>query len=68
MIALEYSYDLRIPPLPNKTLQGFATDLDIENSQFYRTHWSVKDACRPLSNPAKELATASSATDGLSSG
>lgn len=42
-ISLEYTYDLAVPAVPNKVLQGFATDLDIEDFQFSRTHWSVKD-------------------------
>jgi hypothetical protein len=43
-IALEYAYDLSIPAIPNKALQGFAADLDIEDFQFSRTHWSVQNA------------------------
>jgi hypothetical protein len=42
-IALEYTYDLAVPVFPNKVLQDFAADLDIEVFQFSRTHWSVKD-------------------------
>jgi len=42
-IALEYTYDLAVPAIPNQILQGFAADLDIEDFQFSRTHWSVKD-------------------------
>jgi hypothetical protein len=42
-IALEYTYDLAIPTITNRALQGFAADLDIEDFQFSRTHWSVKD-------------------------
>lgn len=42
-IVLEYSYDLGIPPIPNKTLEGFAAELDIVKFEFHRTHWSVKD-------------------------
>jgi hypothetical protein len=43
-IVLDYTYDLGIPAVPNKTLQGFAADLDIKDFQFSRTHWSVKDS------------------------
>jgi hypothetical protein len=43
-IALDYTYDLSIPAVPNKILQGFASDLDIKEFQFSRTHWSLKDA------------------------
>jgi hypothetical protein len=42
-IVFEYTYDLGIPAVPNKTLQGFAADLDIDDFEFSRTHWSVKD-------------------------
>ena len=43
-IVLDYTYDLGIPPVPNKVLQGFATDLEIKEFQFSRTHWSIKDS------------------------
>ena len=43
-VALDYAYDLRIPGVPNRLLQGFAGDLDINDFEFSRTHWSVKDA------------------------
>jgi hypothetical protein len=43
-IALDYTYDHGIPPVPNKIFQEFAADLGIEDFQFSRTHWSVKDA------------------------
>jgi hypothetical protein len=42
-IILEYAYDAGIPSLPNETLEKLAADLDVKASQFYRTHWSVKD-------------------------
>ena len=42
-IALDYTYDLSIPAIPNRLLQAFAADLDIADFQFSRTHWSVKD-------------------------
>ena len=42
-IGLEYIYDPSIPPLANRVLEGFANDLDINEYQFARTHWSVKD-------------------------
>lgn len=43
-IVLDYTYDLGIPAVPNKTLQGFAADLDFKELELYRTHWSVKDS------------------------
>ena len=42
-VSLDYSYDAGIPGIPNRVLQGFAADLDIDDFQFSRTHWSVKD-------------------------
>ena len=42
-IALEYTYDPGIPPISNKLLEGFCAELDINNFQFHRTHWSIKD-------------------------
>ena len=44
MLHLTNTYDQSIPAVPNKVLQGFASDLDIADFQFSRTHWSVKDA------------------------
>jgi hypothetical protein len=41
-IVFEYTYDPGIPAVPNKTLQRFAVDLDINKYEFSRTHWSVK--------------------------
>jgi hypothetical protein len=43
-LVLDYTYDLTIPPVPNKILKSFALDLDISEFQFSRTHWSVKDS------------------------
>ncbi|WP_255100639.1 hypothetical protein [Synechococcus sp. L2F] len=42
-IILEYAYDPQIPPLTNNIIKGFAADLDIEDFEFSRTHWAVKD-------------------------
>jgi hypothetical protein len=42
-IALEYTYDLTIPPISNGTLKDVAADFDIQDFEFHRTHWSVKD-------------------------
>jgi len=42
-IALEYTYDLEVPPLQNSFLVEIAADLDIDDFEFYRTHWAVKD-------------------------
>lgn len=43
-IVLDYTYDLGIPAVPNKTLEAFAADLGIADLEFSRTHWSVKDS------------------------
>lgn len=42
-IALDYSYDMSIPAIPNKILKAMAVDLDMQDFQLSRTHWSVKD-------------------------
>lgn len=42
-IALEYNYEPEIPSVLNSALQGFAADLHIDDFEFYRTHWSIKD-------------------------
>jgi hypothetical protein len=42
-ITIDYAYDLSVPAIPNTVLQALATDLDIADFQFFRTHWSVKD-------------------------
>jgi hypothetical protein len=47
-IALEYTYDLTIPPISNGTLKDVAADFEIEDFEFHRTHWSVKDIFRAL--------------------
>jgi hypothetical protein len=43
-ISLEYAYDLSVPAIPNSTLEGLATDLEIADFEFSRTHWAVKNA------------------------
>jgi hypothetical protein len=42
-VALEYVYDPGIPAIPNRFLQSFAAELDINGFEFHRTHWSIKD-------------------------
>jgi len=42
-VAIEYHYDLTIPPLTNNQLRALASELDIEDFEFRRTHWAVKD-------------------------
>jgi hypothetical protein len=42
-IVLEYTYDPAVPPLTNSRIRQFAADLDIDDFEFHRTHWSVKD-------------------------
>jgi hypothetical protein len=43
-IVLDYTYDLGVPSVPNVILQRCATDLEIKDFEFSRTHWSVKNA------------------------
>jgi len=42
-IFLEYVYDPTIPPITNELLHSIANQLSIENFEFSRTHWAVKD-------------------------
>lgn len=43
-IAIEYTYDLSIPPLLNSTIFASKLDFDITHDfEFSRTHWAVKD-------------------------
>lgn len=42
-VTLDYAYDLAVPAIPNSVLLGFAPDLDAEEFEFSRTHWSVKN-------------------------
>jgi hypothetical protein len=42
-VALDYTYDLGIPPIPNANLEALSPDLQIADFQFSRTHWSVKN-------------------------
>lgn len=42
-IALEYIFDPGTPPITNAQLQAFSTELDLQDFQFQRTHWAVKD-------------------------
>ncbi|QMT59191.1 hypothetical protein [Legionella sp. PC997] len=42
-LALEYFFYPDIPPILNRDLQNFASELGIIDFQFSRTHWSVKD-------------------------
>jgi len=42
-IALDYTYDLGVPPIPSSALETLAGDLAINSFQFSRTHWAVKN-------------------------
>lgn len=42
-LTIEYNYDVGIPTIPNSVLQTFAVELDIEDFEFHRTHWAIKD-------------------------
>jgi hypothetical protein len=49
-LLIEYAYDPPINGLTNEMLQNLADELQIENWEFTRTHWAVKDVdlCRVL--------------------
>jgi hypothetical protein len=42
-LVVEYVHDPLLPPLTNDRIKEFADELDIEDFEFYRTHWSIKD-------------------------
>ena len=41
---LEYAIDPAIRPIPNSSLLRMARELGIEDFEFSRTHWAIKDA------------------------
>lgn len=42
-VVLEYTYDPYVPPIANERLVELAVELDIDDFEFHRTHWAVKD-------------------------
>lgn len=42
-LTITYRYDPLVPPLRNSKLRELAADLDIEDFEFNRTHWALKD-------------------------
>jgi len=40
---LEYVYDASIPPIPFSSIIRMARELDIQDFEFQRTHWAIKD-------------------------
>lgn len=42
-ISLEYVYDPSIPPVKNSKLKEFASELGIDDFEFRRTHWAIKN-------------------------
>lgn len=43
-LLLEYAYDNSIPPITNRHFQTFSAEIGIDDFQFSRTHWSVKQS------------------------
>jgi len=41
---IEYAVDPAIRPIPNSSLLRMARELGIEEFEFSRTHWAIKDA------------------------
>lgn len=41
---IEYAVDPAIPPIPNSSVLRMAMELGIEEFEFSRTHWAIKDA------------------------
>ncbi|SRR6266540_525147 len=42
-VNLEYSFDPNIPPIQNQALEQIANELDIDDFEFSRTHWAIKN-------------------------
>lgn len=42
-VVIDYHLDTRISTLTNRDLKEMSSDLGIEDFEFYRTHWAVKD-------------------------
>lgn len=42
-VAVEYSYDPEIAPVPNTVLEKLSGELAIARYEFSRTHWAIKD-------------------------
>lgn len=40
---LEYIFDPRVPAIPVQQLERLARELDIDDWEFSRTHWAIKD-------------------------
>lgn len=43
-LVLEYVYDPAVPPFTNADLDALAADLAIDDWEFTRTHWAIKEA------------------------
>ena len=43
-IQLQYVYAPIIPPIRNSQIQEFAAEIDMEDFEFARTHWAIKEA------------------------
>lgn len=42
-VHIEYSIDQDIHPLPNSTLEQLSSELHIEDFEFSRSHWAIKE-------------------------
>lgn len=43
-VTLDYVYDASIPPVSNAALEDLSAQLGIDDFEFSRTHWAIKDA------------------------
>jgi len=43
-VILDYTYDAGVPPFTNETIEGMANEIGIDDWEFTRTHWAMKDA------------------------
>ncbi len=42
-VQIEYQFRDDLPEIPHETIEALKWQLDIEDFEFYRTHWAVKD-------------------------
>jgi len=42
-VRIDYQYLDSYPPIPNDILHQYRHELGIEDNEFYRTHWALKD-------------------------
>ena len=42
-VLIEYAFDPEVRPIHNRQLMKLRAELELNEAQFYRTHWAIKD-------------------------